>query len=509
LTTLPGEPEPAGSLWSRRPSEFVLRIGFNGVAQAAPLLATVAVTPLLIHRLGEDRFGIWSLVLVALSTLTTLDGGVSASLARYFAFHAAHEDRAETGRLLLGSTLVFAALGVVLTAVAIPAAPLFVDLLKIPMHLHTEATLVFRWLPLILALALVSDATASLLQGNGRFAALAATMVVSAAAFVAAIFYLTGPTTSLGRVVLALGIRYGVAAGVGLALASDQVSLSRPWLPDRSYVRDVARYASRMQVTSLAVFVNGELNSLVVAVVLPIRYVGVYGIGMQAASAARTLPLFAFPPALARLTTSFRLFGRQAASADFGRLDRRWLASVTVYGGAATTAIVFSVPVWLGHGYLVSGVVAAILLVAYTLHVALTGMRTCYVRAIGRPGLETRYSILWTISNALLLLPFAFVGGVIGVATATALSAALASLYFVRLCLREEGLPGAPVRFQLLGLTGLAAALTLVGEVGVRRLHVSGFPGLFATGGPPLAALAATWSVGNGVRRRRKSQRSR
>jgi O-antigen/teichoic acid export membrane protein len=509
LTTLPGEPDPSGSIWSRRPHEFAQRVGFNGVAQAAPLVATVAVTPLLIHRLGEDRFGIWSLVLVALSTLTTLDGGVSASLARFFAFHAAHADRVDAGRLLLGSGLVFAALGLVLTAVALPAAPLFVDLLKIPAHLHAEATLVFRCLPLILALALISDATASLLQGNGRFAALAATMVVSATAFVAAVVFLIGPTTSLGRVVLALGVRYGVAAGVGLALARGQVSFARPWLPDRSYVKDIARYASRMQVSSLAAFVNGELNSLVVAVMLPIRFVGVYGIGMQAASAARTLPLFAFPPALARLTTSFRLHGKQAASADFGGLDRMWLSGVTVYGGVATTAIVFSVPIWLGHRYLVSGVVAGILLVAYTLHVALTGMRTCYVRAIGRPGLETRYSILWTISNAVLLIPFAFVGEVVGVATATGVSAALSSLYFVRLCRREEGLPGAQVRFRLLGLTVLAAALTLLGEIGVRHLRLSGFPGLFATGVPPLASLAVLWSVGYGVRRLRRLQRVR
>jgi hypothetical protein len=41
-----------------------------------------AHAPLLLHRLGLDRFGIWSLALVVLSTLAALDRGVSSSSAR-------------------------------------------------------------------------------------------------------------------------------------------------------------------------------------------------------------------------------------------------------------------------------------------------------------------------------------------------------------------------------------------------------------------------------------------
>ena len=52
----------------------------------------------------------------------------------------------------------------------------------------------------------------------------------------------------------------------------------------------------------------------------------------------------------------------------------------------AIAAIGFSVPIWLGDSYALSGAVAAILLAGYTVHVGLTGMRTCYVRAVGRPG---------------------------------------------------------------------------------------------------------------------------
>jgi hypothetical protein len=45
---------------------------------------------------------------------------------------------------------------------------------------------------------------------------------------------------------------------------------------------------------------------------------------------------------------------------------------------------------------------ATILLAGYIVHVGLTGMRTCYVRAVGRRGLETRYSFVWMVTNTAL-----------------------------------------------------------------------------------------------------------
>jgi hypothetical protein len=59
-----------------KPSGFATRIGFNGLAQIAPIVAGLVITPLLIDRLGADRFGIWSFALIALNVLASLDGGI-------------------------------------------------------------------------------------------------------------------------------------------------------------------------------------------------------------------------------------------------------------------------------------------------------------------------------------------------------------------------------------------------------------------------------------------------
>src|SRR5512144_2817708 len=95
--------------WSRlravaaQSPELVSRVGYNGLAQLAPIAVVLAVTPLLLSRLGLDRFGIWSLALVVLSTLRLIDGGIAGSMGRFYAMHAARQERVEAGRLLLGS----------------------------------------------------------------------------------------------------------------------------------------------------------------------------------------------------------------------------------------------------------------------------------------------------------------------------------------------------------------------------------------------------------------------
>jgi O-antigen/teichoic acid export membrane protein len=482
-------PQRRGSPLRRR-SGLAVHIGFNGVAQAAPIVATLAVTPLLLHRLGLDRFGIWSLAIVALSTLTALDGGVSASLTRFFAVYSVSNDRAETGRLALASLLFFGGIGLLLSLIALPLAPAIVGLIHIPAALEDEAILVLRAVPGLVLLALVADGTAALLQGHGRFRALAVTMVSSSAVLVAAILALTHQGASLGPLIVATALRYLTLIVVGLLLAARHVSFRRPFLPSRVTVRELGGYASRMQLTALTSFVNGELDAFVIAAVLPVRYVGLYSVGMQAASGARSLPLYAFTPVLTRLTTTFRREGRAAAAADFERLERRWLPGVLGYGIVAVAAIGVSIPVWLGDRYALGGVVAAVLLAGYVVHVGFTGMRTCYVRAVGRPGLETRYAVVWTIGNALFTVPLALVAGVVGVVSVTAVTALIASLYFVVLCRRAEQLQVILPQRRWWCFAAVAVGVTVAGELAILQTGLHGFLALGLTGVPALVALA-------------------
>jgi O-antigen/teichoic acid export membrane protein len=473
-----------------RPPELAIRIGFNGLAQLAPVVIAFALTPLLLSRLGLDRFGIWSLALVILATLTALDGGVSASLTRFFAIYAARADRAATGRLLLGSLLLFLLLGLGLTLAVFPIAPAIAGLLDVPKGLNGEAIVVLRWLPPLTALALMAASASALLEGNGQFRALAATMWAASGTFAVAVIVLVQPGAHLRALMVATGVRYVVQIVAGLVFAARNVSIQRPLLPSHDTVREFRRHASWMQLTALTGFVTVQMDAFVIAAVLPIRYVGLYGIGMQAATAARSVPLYAFAPMLTRLAMTFRGGGREATAAEFERLERRWLPAVLAYGAVAVAAIGFSIPVWLGDGYVLSGVVATILLAGYMVHVGLTGVRTCYARAVGRPGLETRYALVWTVGNAVLTIPLALVGGVVGVVTATAVTALMASVYFVALCRRTERLRVIVPGRRWWRFAVVAVGITVAGEIAVVQTGLHGFFPLALTGLPALVGLA-------------------
>jgi len=170
-------------------------------------------------------------------------------------------------------------------------------------------------------------------------------------------------------------------------------------------------------------------------------------------------------------------------------LQSRWLPVSLTYGVITATAVPFIIVAWVGHQFLLSGAVASLLLVACTVHVAFTAMRTCFVRAVGRPGLETRYAWLATVLNTCLTAVLAVPFGVMGVVAGTALGLIGGSLYFIALCRRAAGLREARLPMRWYPVTVAGGVVTLGGELLVRWVGASGVGGLLLACLPVLAGL--------------------
>ena len=464
------------------------RVGWSGLAQVLPLLAQLVLTPYLISVLGLDGFGLWSLVLVFVATLTALDGGIGASLARFFAVHTARQDPEGAGRLLFGAVLVFVVLGIGVTGLVLVLAPFLVGWLDLAPVLRGQAVDALRWLGLLVLLALLHGAVVALLQANQRFTTLAASTGTAQLAYIVAAVALLRPGDAVSVLVWVLAIRYATGVLLGFTLGRRLVRFTRPLLPTRPERAAFRSYAGRMQLSSMTSFLNGEFDALVVAALLPVRYVGIFAAAHQVAAAARSLPLYAFPPFLTTLANAFARRGESGVVAEFDRIQARWLPLVLGYTAVAACAALFAVPIWLGDAFQVAGALAAILTLGYGLHVALTGMRTCFVRSIGRPGLETRYSIFSTVVNVALTVPLALAFGIVGVVTATAVALVLASLYFIWLC-RRFAIHDQPPHPTWWPAIVLAAGVTVAGEVGVRSTGWHGPLAVALAGVPALLGL--------------------
>src|SRR5262245_58864876 len=112
----------------------------NGLGFVAQLAILFVLSPLLVHGLGDRRYGMWSLVESILAYLTLLDLGVAASVVRYVARFEATGDRDGLNRVVGTSACLFAVAGTIALTLAGLVALVGLPLLGVPEDLAGEAT---------------------------------------------------------------------------------------------------------------------------------------------------------------------------------------------------------------------------------------------------------------------------------------------------------------------------------------------------------------------------------
>jgi O-antigen/teichoic acid export membrane protein len=102
------------------------KLALGSSFNSAYLLATAAtsffVTPFFVHRLGDHRFGIWTLVVVFTGAYDVLELGLSSAVGRFMAGALGAGDNDRSNAIFNTSLIVFGAAGVVALLVSIVAA---------------------------------------------------------------------------------------------------------------------------------------------------------------------------------------------------------------------------------------------------------------------------------------------------------------------------------------------------------------------------------------------------
>lgn len=113
---------------------------WNVSGQILPLLVGIAVIPLLIHKLGMDRYGFITLVWVLIGYAGLFDFGISRAMTRIVAHRLARNDDAGALHIANVSTNYLLMFGLVLGGGMAGFSELLVErYLNIPQALHTEA----------------------------------------------------------------------------------------------------------------------------------------------------------------------------------------------------------------------------------------------------------------------------------------------------------------------------------------------------------------------------------
>jgi O-antigen/teichoic acid export membrane protein len=147
----------------------------NALANFTGFAAHVAVAmwlaPIMIHSLGDRRYGIWALVESVLAYLMLFDLGVAASVVRYVARFEASRDQAGLNRVFSTSLCIFLVAGAGILVVSSMCAMFGGCLLDIPADLQPEASWLVMLLGFNLAVGLPLSVFPSILDGLGRYPA--------------------------------------------------------------------------------------------------------------------------------------------------------------------------------------------------------------------------------------------------------------------------------------------------------------------------------------------------
>lgn len=95
------------------------------------LVVTFFMSPFLVHTLGDEMYGIWSLLMSFSGYLSLLDLGIGSSLTRYISKYSRDNERDKVNIVINSSISIYLLIGIVILALSPLMAKLFLSLVNI------------------------------------------------------------------------------------------------------------------------------------------------------------------------------------------------------------------------------------------------------------------------------------------------------------------------------------------------------------------------------------------
>jgi len=489
-----------GSGQKSRASILVRGSSWQVLAQVAPLVVNLVLTPFVITRLGVTAYGFFVLTSMLTQFLSQFDGGIGRSAQRFFMLYAGRNDPVAATRLLVSLLLLVLGVSMLTLGTAIVLAPSIMVFFHAPPDLFADAVLLLRVLSVIVAIALARNLFASVLYSHQRFA-------------------ITSGTLLLGYLVYAVGIVVVLNAGMGLAglayvfIAQQAVGtmtivpsacrhLSRRGIGfiSRSELREFLGFTWKVQISGLLGALTFQGVTMIVGRMVPAQ-LAYFAPGATFAQQLRMLPNNAMVPIQTMLGRAIGHKGAAAAVEDYAAIQRMWVPAVCGWVAVGAPTAYFGVNNWLPLGGVLPGLVAGTLLCAH-LFAMLQSVLLQWAMLLGRPSYEVWAQALNAVLTLILSPLFIRGVGAFGVALALLAGQLTAFLY---LATATRRLPvRVPSVFSVvpLGRMLLAAALSFACGYGMDRLLAAGSPkhGALALLACALAAVpAAVFYVGTTI----------
>ena len=459
---------------------LVRNVVTNVVGRGSSIVAWLAITPYVLHTLGPEKFGYWSLLSALASTAVLLDLGLGSAVTRFVAGVAgAGEHEARQGALTTGA-LVAVVLALVWSVGGLLGRGALLAFAHVNGDWRAEATASAGTAVLAAGVGVLALVPNAALTGVHRLD------LVNRVAIAATVVQVGGSLWFLARGAGLQGLALALLLANVTTLVASVVLLRRvapaltlePRTATWERVKAQARFSAALQVIGLGVLFQFQLPKFVLARFVNLAAAGEYELAYRVAFAAWSLPSLLLPPLLPALA-EWAAQGRwEAAWALHDRAARYLLALAVPLAALLAAGSPALYRAWLGPGHGSAAISLTVLMTLLGINVT-TSAGALFVRAIGRPWIEARYHI---VSFALQLLLAAWLvpkAGLAGALLAMLISGLVGTVLFLWMFHRALE---RPLRAFVL-------------EIALRPLMVACIAGAvaFAVGG---ACVAAPWGAG-------------
>ena len=143
---------------------------WNLAGNAAPLIVALFSIPILIHRMGKDRFGVLTLAWALIGYASLFDIGLGRALTQVVAKKLGSGEEDQVPKVVWTSLLLMFALGTLGAVLVSGVSPWIVHrVLKIPAALQTETLRSFYLLALSIPVVIITAGLRGLLEAHQRF----------------------------------------------------------------------------------------------------------------------------------------------------------------------------------------------------------------------------------------------------------------------------------------------------------------------------------------------------
>ncbi len=412
--------------------QIVKNIGSSWFALGTNVLVGIFLSPYILHRLGDEAFGLWVLIFSVTGYYGLFDLGIRSSIIRYVAKYSATADHSELNRLVNTAILTYSCIGFVVMAITF-AASFYVDsIFRIPSEFLSTARLLFLLVGSAVALGFPLGVFGGILEGLQRFYLLNFTSITS---------------TLTRAILIVIALRHGkglltvALVTVSLPLISGFVNAAIVFFItpirfgihylDRSSLRRIANYGGTTFIIIVATKLRFKSDAVVIGTFLSSAAITYFTIGSRLVDYASELV-----SSMAQIFVP--MSSRSQATGDMHSLRKMFVAgnracALVIFPVTAILAILGKsiIEAWVGARYVaLSYPVLLILLVPSTLMLAQS--------ASGRIlfGMAKHRTWAWIVlaegvSNLILSIALVRHFGIIGDAVGTAIPLVCTQLFFL------------------------------------------------------------------------------